>query len=286
LRAAHLLVALLVILGVVGGAIAYFTFPKTTTQSPISTPAPTTATPSPTQPRISNVTSSGFVLVEDEEVCWRIRIYGEVDLRDRVTVNGTYGTWFGRINVTHPRGKEVLLHEPGNYVDVLVQFSYLSGIKVLDACVPYWTWGESPWPEGTYKVTVWLYHSPGIYVTLLKKSFNFTMSLKASISPTTWRQWNETLRITIENTGDVPIYIGGGDILLAENPEIIIGWWQQIPPTAIVLPGQAKELVGSILIRDEFVENLRGRTVTVKIALGVLTPPRECSIVTNVKFPP
>jgi len=50
----------------------------------------------------------------------------------------------------------------------------------------------------------------------------------------------------------------GGSIYLEENPNLVIGWWQQTPPTDIVLPGQTKELVGPALVRDEFVENLRG----------------------------
>jgi hypothetical protein len=286
LRAAHLLAVIIVIvLGLVGGALVYFMFSTTNTLSPRTSPTPTVTTTSPTQPKVSDVISGGFVVVGDDEVCWRIKIYGEVDLRDKVTVNGIYGVWFGRINVTHPGREEVLLYEPGNYADVLTQFFYLSGTKVLDACVHYWTWDESPWPEGIYRVVVWLYHSPGIYVTLFEKSFNFTMNLKASVSPTTWRRWNETLRLTIANTGSVPIYIMGGSIYLEENPNLVIGWWQQTPPTDIVLPGQTKELVGPALVRDEFVENLRGRVATVKMVLGILTAQREYSIVTDIRFP-
>jgi len=81
LRAAHLLAVIIVIvLGLVGGALVYFMFSTTNTLSPRTSPAPTVTTTSPTQPKVSDVISGGFVVVGDDEVCWRIKIYGEVNL--------------------------------------------------------------------------------------------------------------------------------------------------------------------------------------------------------------
>lgn len=282
LKTIFLLVILLVVLGVVGVFTAFFFLGPATTLSPgvtSTTPAPTTSPVSSVGPEVSDVVSEGFVIVEGDEVCWRIRVFGEADLRNITTINGVTGVWFGRINVTHPGGKEVLLYEPGDYVDVFTQFFRLTGSKVLDACVPFWTREEEIWPEGTYEVVVWLYHSPGIYVILFEKTFNFKMSFEASITPTTLNQWNETLKLTIKNTGDIPIFVRAGDIYLASNPDVLIGWWGGLGYD-VVLPGQTKELPEPITIRTDYIEYLKGKTATVKIT--ILTT----NITTNISFPP
>jgi len=278
LRIIFLLAVLLIVLGVVGAFVAYFILTPTTTLSPGTTSTPTTTSVSPGQPRVSNITSEGFVIVEDSEVCWRVRIYGEVDLRNITTINGVTGHWFGRINVTHPAGNEILLFEVGDYVNVFTQFSYLSGSKVLDACVLYWTWEGEIWPEGTYEVILWLYHSPGIYTTLFEKTFNLKMNFEVNITPTTWDQWNETLKLTIKNTGDVPLFVGAGDIYLVSNPDVLIGWWGG-QGYEVILPKQTKELAEPVLIRSDYVEYLSGKTATVRIT--ILTT----NITINVSFP-
>ncbi|MEM3142043.1 MAG: hypothetical protein QW656_02350 [Zestosphaera sp.] len=285
MRVVLLLAVLLVVLGVVGGSIAYFMFIET----PISSSATTTPTTTPIssgQLKITDITSEGFVVV-GEEIYWRIKIYGDIDLRNYTVINGVYGYWVGKINVTHPKGMEILLHEPPNYVDVVTQFSYLSGVRVLDACVYSWSWTESPWPEGTYEVIVWLKGPYENRTVLFKKSFNFSMSLEASVTPTTWESWNETLRFTIRNEGDVPIIVEGADIILVGDSGIpyVIGWWEQTPPTETIMPGETRVLVGPALIRDDYKEELKGKTATVKIVLGVASAPREYSVIVDVKFP-
>ncbi|MEM1765774.1 MAG: hypothetical protein QW417_04430 [Zestosphaera sp.] len=44
-------------------------------------------------------------------------------------------------------------------------------------------------------------------------------------------------------------------------------------------------LVGPALIRDNYKEELKGETTTVKIVLGVASAPREYSVIVDVKFP-
>lgn len=276
-------VGLLVVLGVVGGIIAYFSFLTIPAPSPSTT---TTFTTTPSQPRITDITSEGFIIL-DEETYWRIKIYGEVDLRNYTTINGVYGHWFGRISVVHPANKEVLLFRPSNYVDVFTSFRYLSGVMVLDACVYGWSWSESPWPEGTYEIIVWLKGPYENHTVLFKKSFNLSMNLEVSMTPTTWRSWNETLEFVITNRGDVPLIVEGGSISILRDSGIpdLIGWWEQRPPVEIIMPGQTRELVGPILIREEYKEELRGRTATVKITLNIVSAPREYSVTENVRFP-
>lgn len=273
---------LLVVLGVAGGFILYFTFLAAPTPSSATTTAPTTTPVSSSQPKIDDVVSEGFVIV-DNEIFWRIKIYGEVDLRNSTVINGVYGYWVGFINVTHPEGKRVLLHEPPNYVDVVTQFSYLSGVKVLDACV--YGWSGTPWPEGIYEIVVWLRGPYENRTVLFKKSFNFSVSLKASVTPTIWRSWNETLRFTIINEGSVPIIVEGAGIVRDSGTPEVIGWWEQRPSVEVIMPGQVKELAGPVIIRDDYKEELRGKTATIKFVLGVMSTPREYSITVDVTFP-
>lgn len=281
-----MLAGLLLVLGVVGGVIAYFSLSTTPAPNPSTTTTPTTTPVSSSQPRITDITSEGFVVI-DEEIYWRIKIYGEVDLRNYTVINGVYGHWVGRIDVVHPGGKEVLLFKPSNYVDVVTWFGYLSGVMVLDAWVYGWSWSESPWPEGTYELIVWLKGPYENRTTLFKKSFNLSMNLEASMTPTAWKSWNETLKFVIMNKGDVPLIVEGASISLVRDSGILdlIGWWEQKPSVEIIMPGQTKELVGPILIREEYKEGLRGRTATVKITLGIVSAPREYSTTANVTFP-
>lgn len=282
MKTVFLFAVLLIVLGVVGAFTAYFILAPTTTPSSgvaSTTSAPTTTSASSGGLRVDDVVSEGFVVVEGGEVCWRIEVFGEVDLRNVTTVNGVTGFWFGHVSVTHPKGKEVLLFEPGDYVNVFTTFTHLAGSKILDACVYNWTREEEIWPEGTYEVVVWLHHSLETRATLFKKTFNYRVSLEANVTPTTWSRWNETLKISIKNTGDLPIYVGNGDIYLANNPDTLIGWWGGRGYDA-VLPGQTKQLNEPVTIKPDYTEYLKGKTATIKIT--ILTT----NVTINVSFPP
>ncbi|MEO3992865.1 MAG: hypothetical protein QN229_00915, partial [Desulfurococcaceae archaeon TW002] len=75
-----------------------------------------------------------FVFV-DREIYWRFKILGEVDLRDKVTINEVYGWWFCVINVITPNGELTNIFVPPNYTDILISSQYFSGSKVFDAYV-------------------------------------------------------------------------------------------------------------------------------------------------------
>lgn len=113
---------------------------------------------------------------------------------------------------------------------------------------------------------------------LVEKTFNLKMNFEVNITPTTWDQWNETLKLTIKNTGDVPLFVGAGDIYLVSNPDVLIGWWGG-QGYEVILPKQTKELAEPVLIRSDYVEYLSGKTATVRIT--ILTT----NITINVSFP-
>ena len=285
-------VVILVILSVVAGVALFLMMPAappatpTTSTSPASTPTTTTKPTTPagsTQPEIRDVVPEGFVFV-DNELYWRIKILGEADLRDRITINGIYAFWFGRIDVTLPDGRKALLYNPPDYVNVVTQFLTLSGEMVLDVYIPT-AWYENPYLEGTYRVTVWLSGPYENRTTLFDKSFYYKMDLKATISPTVWTSWNQSLELNITNTGNLPLILGEGGIRRA-GTDTVIGHWTPTPPYPhVLMPGESKEISGPVEIYDDFKEALKGKTVAVDLVLSIVGAPREYVITVNVTFP-
>ncbi len=275
-----MVVIIVFILGAIIGSTLYLMYPAAPTTTSTTRPVtPTTTSPGLAQPRITDVVPEGFVLVGGE-IYWRIKIYGEVDLRNYTTISGVYGSWFGRINVILPSGEGARLHEPPDYTNIVTQFSYLRGVKVLDVYIPT-SWYENPCLEGVYRVTVWLKGPYENRTTLFDKNFTYRMDLKATISPTTWTSWNENLKLVIANTGEVPLIITGVGI---ERNGTVIGW-VLVPPEEIVMPGESKELAAQAQILDNFREELKGKSVVVDFVLSIVAAPRRYAITNEVRFP-
>lgn len=287
-----LIAVILITLSVVAGVALFLMMPAAppatpttpTTHTTPTTPKPTTPPAGSAKPEIRDVVPEGFVFV-DNELYWRIKILGEADLRDRITINGIYSFWFGRIDVTLPDGRKALLYNPPDYVNVVTQFRTLSGEMVLDVHVPT-AWYEKPCLEGTYRVTVWLSGPYENRTTLFDKSFYYEMNLKATISPTVWTSWNQSLKLAITNTGNMSLILGGGGIRRA-GTDTVIGHWTPTPPYPHVLtPGESKEISGPAeILYDDLKEALKGKTVAVDFVLGIVGAPREYVITMNVTFP-
>lgn len=257
----------------------------TTTTTTLSTHTATvspTSTAAPVQPRVTDIVSEGFVFVDDE-LYWRIKILGEVDLRDKIEINGVYSFWFGRFNITLPDGSpQDRIYKPGNYEEIVSQFIYLPGTMTLDIYIPT-EWWEKICLEGVYRVVVWLKGPYNNYTVLFDKSFTFKMALNASITPNRWPSWSGPLKLEIDNTGDVPLILNGVGIELT-GTETVIGW---LAPTLreTVMPGESKTLEAQVQILSDFMEELRGKTRTVDFVLNIVGAPRRYAITIDVEFP-
>lgn len=305
LRAAILAVVAVAILAISAGAIYYITTPapssttttpQTTATTVIQTTTTTTTTPSthtvtvsptspagPIQPRITDIVPEGFVFVDDE-LYWRIKIFGEADLRNKIEINGVYSFWFGRFNITLPDGSlQDRIHEPGNYVDIVSNFRYIPGVMTLDIYIPT-KWWETICLEGVYRVVVWLKGPYNNYTVLYSKNFTYRFSPSISFKPTRWSSWNEAIEFKVDNRGDIPLIIHGGDFVLS-GTDTVIGWWA-LPSETIVMPGESRVLKASIEILSDFREWLRGKTRAVDINIEITGAPRRYTITTDIEFPP
>lgn len=307
MKTALLVAVFLIILGVVAGVAYYLITPTTmTTQTSItsatlSTPTPTTisttasttsippTTPTTTptsyiQPRITDVTSEGFVYVEEErEIYWRFKISGEVDLRDKIEINGIYGWWFGRINVTLPNEEDTRVHEPPDYTNIVTSFRYLSGSKIFDAYVlDVDAWWEKSFLDGTYRIVVWLKGPYENRSVLLDKNFVFRMAFNASITPTAWTSWDENLRLTITNTGDVPLFLQGVGIERSGTGTVI---GQVLTPEEIIMSGETREIVAPVQIFGDFKEEFKGKNITLDFLLSFAGARQIYKVTLNVRFP-
>lgn len=157
-----------------------------TTTMLVSTPLTTSTL---FQPVITGVVSEGFVFL-DGELYWRIRIYGEVDVRERVNISGVYDWWVGRSDEVLPSGESTSIFEPPDYSTIAETFRYISGSTIRDAYIPT-EWFEEPCLEGEYRVGIWLQGPYDNKTILFNKTFEFKMLFNTSITPTTWSSWSE-----------------------------------------------------------------------------------------------
>ncbi|MEM3161479.1 MAG: hypothetical protein QW056_00625 [Candidatus Bathyarchaeia archaeon] len=245
--------------------------------------------PSPGQeasPYVSDVLISGFVYTEDGDLFMRLKIHGEADLREPLTINGVHGFWFGRISVRLPDGRQTQVFEPGDYINVFTQFLELSGEKVVDVYLPT-SWHENPCLEGSYNVTVFLKGPYGNVTVLFHKNFNLKMTLTSTVTPTTWDSWDENVTLSITNTGDVPVILQGVGMELRET-RTVIGWINA--PTLesrilVIMPGETKTWMGTATMASEFKEELAGKTLTVDFVMDIAGAPRRFAVTSNVSFP-
>ncbi len=299
-----LVVVFLIILGVVAGIAYYLTTPTiTTTQTSItsatlSTPTPTTkpttapntsippTTPTTStsyiQPRITDVTSEGFVHV-DGEIYWRFKISGEVDLRDKIEINGIYSWWFGRINVTLPNGEHAYIFKPPDYTNIVTSLRYLSGSEIFDAYVlDVEAWWEKSFLDGTYRIVIWLQGPYENKSVLFDKSFVFRMAFNTSITPTVWTSWDENLSLTITNVGDVPLILQSVGIERS-GTGTVVGWVST--PKEIVMPGESRKITAPVQILEHFREEFKGKNIDLDFLVSFVGAPDTYRITLNVRFP-
>lgn len=269
----------IVVLAVAAGSAAFYFFTGIKGGGPGAPPSTTSS------PYVSNVEIDKY-LYEEEELYMRLKISGEVDVRDRVEINGVYDWWFGRINVTLPDGTQAELFLPEDHTSLLTQFRQISGTLTVDVYLP-WEWYEQHCLEGAYRVTVWLNGPYENRTVLYEKVFNLKMALTATVSPTSWKSWEENVTITVSNTGDIPL------ILRCVGMEIsgtgtVIGWIYAPTPghgILVVMPGETKTWTGLPTMAGDFKENLSGKTLQVDFVLDIAGAPRRFATTTNISFP-
>ncbi|MCS7108281.1 MAG: hypothetical protein RMH77_05455 [Sulfolobales archaeon] len=277
----------MVVLGLVVGALYYVVRPTapSTSTTPTQTPSPTPTPPSTTTPslKITNVTFVEWIINEHREVCWRFRITGEVDLRERVTINGVYGNWLGRIHVILPNGELAMIFDPPNYDTDVSRFKYLSGTKTYDACVldlDAW-WGKS-YLSGTYRISVILHGPYENRSVLFDKNFTYLMKANVTIAPTEWSTWNQSLLLSIVNTGDVPLVLQGVGIVQS-GTSTSLGTVKI--SEVVVMSGKLKNINASIQVFDYTKENFRGKSVPVDFVLSFAGADQPYKVAMNVTFP-
>lgn len=235
---------------------------------------------------VSDVLISGFVYTGEGDLFMRLKILGEADLREPITINGVHGFWFGRVSVRLPDGKQAQLFEPGDYAKFFTQFLVLSGEKAVDVYLPT-RWYENPCLEGIYNVTVFLKGPYDNVTVLFQRNFNLKMALTATVAPSAWHSWTENITIRVTNTGDVPVILQGVGMELT-GKGTVIGW--VYAPTLessilVVMPGETKTWAGNPTMAGDFKEELAGKTVQVDFVLDIAGAPRRFAVTMNVSFP-
>ncbi|MGB9675160.1 MAG: hypothetical protein ACPLYW_00980 [Candidatus Nanoarchaeia archaeon] len=280
-----LLVLLAVLLIAVGSITFYFLVgPKVKEQAPS-----TSTTPKPTTPKpalyVFNVEIDKF-LYEDGELYMRLKISGEVDLKERINISGISGVhdyWFGRIDVTLPDGSEGKLFESENHTNIFTTFLQIPGTMFVDVNLPL-EWYEKHPLEGLYNVTVWLAGPYENRTVIFEKTFNLKMALNATVSPTTWQSWEENVTTTVTNTGDLPLVFH--DVSMITDAGRVIGWICQSCERIVIMPGETKQLVGTPTMAGEDIkEELAGKTLKVNFVLGIIGAVQQFSVPANVNFP-
>ncbi|MEM2158062.1 MAG: hypothetical protein QXO72_03490, partial [Sulfolobales archaeon] len=222
-------------------------------------------------------------VINDREVCWRFRVSGEVDLRDRIEINGVYGNWIGRFQVKLPNGENALIFESPNYNIDVSQFGYLSGSRTLDACVldlDAW-WGKSLL-EGTYTASIVLYGPYENRSILFSRNYTYTANLNISVAPTVWNSWNQSIVIQIVNTGDVPLILQGIGI---EHSGTGTGIGFTQISEEVIMPGESKSVAATVQTFDYVRENFKGKSASLDFNLNFAGINRVFKVVTDVTFP-
>jgi len=236
-------------------------------------------------PYISNITIMGFH-VKDGELYMRLRVYGYVYLRDKVSINGVYDFWFGVLKVILPYGEEALLYDPGNYVDVVMNVNEIYGSRDFDAELPLS--GDKPGLDGLYNITFYLKGPYDNVSILYQKTVNLTILFKISISPTNISTWNETMRVTINNTGDLPVILDGVG-LAYPIPNGTIGVIEPLnysDPGLIVMPGESSTWIGRLNIDSDMRIYVAGKTLQIYINTYPFTANRFFTETITMSFPP
>lgn len=263
---------ILIVLVAILGAV-YLGIPTAVPTTSTTSIPPTTSATTP-RIRIDDVTPVGFVLV-DEELYWRIKVFGEVDL-------GEYrGHMFVIITVTLPDMREADLFKPPDYMNI-TRHLWFSGELVLDAYIPK-EWFEKPLLEGEYRVTIWLYKPYKNMTLIFDKSFYLRAVLSISITPKTWASWRENLTVLVTNTGDLPLILEGIGMELP-GTGTVIGWVQVPYQKMVVMPGESKSMAATTEILEHFRDELRGKELTVDFLFSFTgLPPRRIQL--SIRFP-
>jgi len=209
---------------------------------------------------VSNISIVRFNII-DSDLYMRIRVYGYLNLHDKVTVNNVYGFWFGFLRVTLPYGEDTLIYDPGNYVDVVKQILEVNGTRDFDVYLPLR--GDKPGLDGVYNISFYLIGPYGNVSVLYQKQFNLTASSRIAIYPVNMSSWDETVNITITNTGDLPLFFSGAGLIMPETRNSL-GGFEPINYTnaeIIVMPGETGSWIGKLYVFRDLRYLVAGKTV-------------------------
>ncbi|MGP3667024.1 MAG: hypothetical protein ACKD6N_07570 [Candidatus Bathyarchaeota archaeon] len=242
-------------------------------------------TPSRQGPYVSNVVISRFVYT-DEGLYMRLKIYGEADLREPMTINGVHGFWFGRVSVRLPDGRQAQLLEPEDHTKFFTHFNRIPGELAVDVYLPT-IWHENPCLEGIYNVTVFLKGPYENITVLFHRDFNLKMALNATVSPNTWKSWEQNITIRITNTGNVPVILQGVGMEMSQTGTVI-GWVYASTPEdriMVIMPGESVTWIGTPTMAGNFREELAGKTLPVDFVFDIAGARTRFAATLNVRFP-
>lgn len=247
--------------------------PSSTNESPST--SSTSLTNATAKLAIHDIVPQGFHIV-DETVYLRFKIVGEVDLRNKLEINGVYGSWTGFIKFIAPNGVETWIFTPPDYYTGRDTFNYLVGSVEYDAPV-YDLRGGSPsatHPQsslnGTYVVKVLLSgpydEERGEYtkVLLMEKRFNYTFKVSINLHTLNWSSWSQDVDIHVINEGDVPVFFTGAAVSV-HGVDTIIGWLtiqDQYVPIDI---NQSRNTVAKLVFLDDYKPDYEGKVKQVDI---------------------
>lgn len=271
-------------------------------QGGISPPSTNTqVSTTPTSPISSNklsiydVIPQGFHVV-DEVVYWKLKIFANIDLRDKVEINGTYGYWTGIITIVLPNGREPWIFIPPDYSTGRNQFNYITGSVEYDVPVYDLLGGTAPYvhPQsplnGTYKVIIWLSgpydEKIGEYprVILIEKTFNYTFKASIDLHPLEWSSWDQDVVITISNEGDIPIFFKGAGILI-HGVNTVIGWLTIQNDYVYIDINESKNIDAKLWILEDYKAMYEGKVEQVDILFDFQTIQSPINITFTIKFP-
>jgi len=236
------------------------------------------------KPYVSNVEIEKF-LFEDQSLYIRFKIIGEADLRKELNINGVYGWWSGRITITLPDGSQGQLLIPEDHTEFFVHFTQIPGTLKIDLELP-WFWFEERCLGGNYTVTVWLMGPYENRTVLYSKTFNLKIAPKATVSPTSWKSWEEKISITITNNGNVPLVVRG--VGMETSVGTVIGWIYNSKPEErilVIMPGETKVWSGTPTITGDFKEIFSGKTEKIDFVLDIAGACQRFATAATISFP-
>jgi len=197
----------------------------------------------------------------------RIRVHGYLNLHDEITVNNIPGFWFGVLEITLPYGEKALLFNPGDYVNVVMQILELNGSRDFDVYLPLS--GDKPGLDGVYNVSFYLKGPYGNISMLYRGQFNLTASCEISVNPVNMSSWDEVVYVTINNTGDLPLFFTGAGLLMADTLNSIGGFEPLNYSNAciIVMPGETKTWIGKLSVFNSLRYLVAGKTVDLVLSI-------------------